>query len=233
MIQVRRSGDRGRFDHGWLDTRHTFSFGSYFDPAYTGFRSLRVLNEDRVVPNAGFPTHGHREMEIISYVIKGQLEHRDSLGHGAILGPGEIQRMTAGTGIRHSEFNPSTTEPVHFLQIWIEPGEPELTPSYQQEFLPWGDQENDGLIHAAGPPGSKSVVDIHQNANLWIGRANSSRRFQIATDPGRFGWIQVIKGSIKLNGMALEGGDGASTSNLDQIDIESNSSTEYLYFDLA
>lgn len=212
MIAIRRAQERGHADHGWLDTRHTFSFGDYHDPRFVGFRALRVINEDRVQPGRGFPTHGHRDMEIISYVLEGALEHRDSLGTGSVIRPGDVQRMTAGTGVRHSEFNPSHTEPVHFLQIWIEPSARALAPGYEQRIFT--DAEKRGRLRViASPDGREASVSIHQDASVYAALLGPGEKVSHTPEAGRHAWIQVVRGSVDLDGQALSAGDGAAVSS--------------------
>src|SRR5512142_137155 len=197
MITVRRSGERGHFDHGWLDTRHTFSFAAYHDPAHMGFRSLRVINEDRVRPGEGFGRHGHRDMEILSYVLSGVLAHRDSSGGGGELRPGEVQRMSAGTGIRHSEFNGSDREPVHFLQIWLLPDRPGHRPSYEQRAFP--EAERRGVLRlVASPDGAEGSTVIHQDARVFATLLGPGRTLEHPLAPGRHAWVQVARGAVQL-----------------------------------
>jgi redox-sensitive bicupin YhaK (pirin superfamily) len=237
MLIIRPSEDRGRFDFGWLDTRHTFSFGEYFDPAHHQFRSLRVINEDRVKPAQGFGTHGHRDMEILTWVLEGTLEHKDSLGtggpgSGGLLRPGEAQAMSAGTGIRHSEFNGSDTEPVHFLQIWLLPEAEGLTPGYQQVAFEDASLRNRlGLI--ASKDGSQGSVVLHQDAQVYVARldAGSSVRHRFAE--GRHGYVQVAKGALALNGHPLKAGDGAQLSSEPEALLTATESSEAILFDLA
>jgi redox-sensitive bicupin YhaK (pirin superfamily) len=232
MISIRRSEERGHFDHGWLDTRHTFSFGEYHDPAFMGFRQLRVLNEDRVRPGYGFPTHGHRDMEIISYVLSGALEHKDSLGTGSVIRPGELQRMSAGTGVRHSEFNPSASEPLHFLQIWLLPERPGLPPSYEQKSFP--EEERRGRARLiASPDGCDGSVTIHQDAEVRAALLGPKDRLTQPLRPGRHAWVQVARGSLEVNGQAMRAGDGAAVSGEKSVEIAGGEAAEVLLFDLA
>jgi redox-sensitive bicupin YhaK (pirin superfamily) len=232
MIKVRRNNERGHADHGWLNTYHTFSFAGYYDPDHMGFRSLRVINEDRVAPGAGFPTHPHRDMEILTYVVEGGLAHKDSMGSGAVIRPGEIQKMTAGSGVTHSEFNASDTEPVHLLQIWIEPNEKGLTPSYDQIALPER-SANGSLELIAGPERGDHAVEIHQDARVYRGllAAESEGTHELGED--RHAYVQVIRGSVTINGQALVDGDGAALSDEASIDWQALEDTELLLFDLA
>jgi redox-sensitive bicupin YhaK (pirin superfamily) len=233
MITIRAAQDRGGADLGWLDTKHTFSFDRYYDPAFMGFSSLRVINEDKVKPGNGFPKHGHRDMEIISYVINGELEHKDSLGTGSIIRPGDVQRMSAGTGILHSEFNPSRTEPVHFLQIWILPKEKDLEPSYEQKYFPSEEKEGK-LCLIASPDGRQGSVTIHQDVDLYAVLLRAGEKISHLLAEGHKGWIQVARGSIELNGSSLGQGDGAALSQESTITIEGTSAlAEVLLFDLA
>lgn len=231
MIQVRRSEERGHANHGWLDTRHTFSFADYYDPAHMGFGPLRVINEDRVAPGAGFPTHGHRDMEIISYVLEGALEHKDSLGTGSVIRPGEVQRMSAGTGVRHSEYNPSRTEPVHFLQIWIEPDQNALAPSYEQKaFAP---DDLDGRLRLiASPDGREGSVTIQQDARIYAVRLNGQGPVVHRLAPGRRAYVHLARGEAELNGQRLAAGDGAAIEAEADVRLTSPSSAEILIFDL-
>ncbi len=209
MIRLRKSAERGHFDHGWLDTRHTFSFSRYYDPRHMGFRALRVVNEDRVQPGQGFGTHGHQDMEIVTYVLSGALAHRDSLGTGSTLRPGELQRMTAGTGITHSEFNPSPTEPVHLYQIWLLPDREGLKPSYEQRAFPEEEQQN-RLRLVASPDGSDGSLTIRQDARLFLATLDGDREVAHEVASGRHGWVQVLRGGVSLNGLTLSAGDGAA-----------------------
>jgi redox-sensitive bicupin YhaK (pirin superfamily) len=207
MISIRKSGDRGHANHGWLDTRHTFSFGDYSDERYMGFRDLRVINEDRVRPGEGFPTHSHRDMEILSWVLEGELEHRDSLGTGSVIRPGELQRMSAGTGVRHSERNPSAVHPVHFLQIWVLPERNSLAPGYEQKTFP--ETERRGRLRLiASPDGRDGSITIHQDARLSSAIWAGGETLDHALENGRAAWIQVIRGTVTPNGSKLAAGDG-------------------------
>jgi redox-sensitive bicupin YhaK (pirin superfamily) len=232
MITLRPSAARGHFDFGWLDTRHSFSFGDYYDPRHMGFRALRVINEDRVKPGAGFPTHPHRDMEIVTYVLDGALEHKDSLGSGSVIRPGEVQRMTAGTGVTHSEFNPSEFEPVHFLQIWILPERRGLAPGYEQKALERG---NGGapLRLVASPDGAEGSVTVHQDARLYAASLDAGRSALHRLSAGRHAWVQIARGEIKLNGITLRTGDGVAVSDEPVLRLESLNDSELLLFDLA
>ena len=232
MVNIRRSAERGGGDHGWLNTRHTFSFSDYFDPRWMGFRSLRVINEDFVAPGTGFPMHPHRDMEIITYILQGKLEHRDSLGTGSVILPGDGQRMTAGSGIRHSEFNPSEADPTHLLQIWILPEKNGLRPSYEQKSFP--ETEKRGKLRLiASRNGEDGSVQINQDAQLYVSLLAPGQ--QVIHDFGedRHGWLQVAKGAVELNGTALDQGDGAAISREDKISIKATKDSEVLLFDLA
>jgi len=232
MITIRKSEERGHFDLGWLDTYHTFSFDRYYDPAHMAFRSLRVINEDRVQAGHGFPTHSHRDMEIITYILEGALEHKDSMGNGSVIRPGDVQRMTAGTGVAHSEKDPSTDEPVHLLQIWILPARQGLRPGYEQiHYRPEALQGELRLI--ASEDGGDGSVTIHQDVRLYATRldANDSVTRQLA--PGRHAWVQVARGALKLNNTNLKQGDGASASNESTLTLVATEPAEALLFDLA
>ena len=232
MIDFRDRMARGASRTGWLESRHTFSFADYRDPQHMGFRSLRVLNEDRVVPGAGFPTHGHQNMEIISYVLEGTLEHRDSLGHGTRIRPGEVQRMSAGTGIRHSEFNPSSSEPVHFLQIWIIPSEQGLTPGYEQRAFPL--EERRGRLRlVASADGADGSLTVHQDARLYIGNVHPGETVEHAIGAGRGVWVQVARGIAALNGVEMRAGDGAALQEERTAVLEADTDAEVLLFDLG
>ncbi|MBI3934250.1 MAG: pirin family protein [Acidobacteria bacterium] len=231
MIQVRRSGERGRTKAGWLDSRHTFSFDRYYDPRFTGFHHLRVINEDRVQPGSGFPTHPHRDMEIITYVLEGALEHRDSLGTGSVIRPGEVQRMSAGTGITHSEFNASKSESVHLLQIWILPERLALTPSYEQRVFPIEDAG--GMVLLAAHDGRNGALTIHQDVELHAARLQAGQRAQYSLKPGRHAWLQVARGALSVNDTALATGDGAGVSDEQQLEFAAREDGEMLLFDLA
>src|SRR5947209_11283362 len=211
MLKKRPANERGGGDHGWLNTRHTFSFNDYHDPEYMGFRVLRVINEDRVQPGQGFGTHGHRDMEIISYVLEGELAHKDSLGTGSVLRPGEFQHMTAGTGIRHSEFNPSETELVHFYQIWIIPERQGLRPSYDQRAFPEGERRG-RLRVVASPDGRDGSLTIRQDAEVFLASLDG-QEVTHELRPGRHAWVQVLRGAIQLGDLSLSAGDGAAVSD--------------------
>ncbi|MDQ2969631.1 MAG: pirin family protein [Acidobacteriota bacterium] len=231
MISIRRAGERGSADHGWLDTRHTFSFGDYSDERHMGFRDLRVLNEDRVKPGQGFPTHAHRDMEILSWVLEGSLEHRDSLGNGSVIRPGELQRMSAGTGVRHSEGNPSGSEPLHFLQIWVLPEKNGSSPGYEQKSFPEKDRRG-RLRLLASPEGSEGSVTIGQDVRLFGALWERPKSFPYAMSPGRAAWVQVARGAIDLNGRRLEAGDGTAVTAEPRLELTGESGAEALLFDL-
>ncbi|MGC4000376.1 MAG: pirin family protein [Anaeromyxobacter sp.] len=234
MITIRKSEDRGHFDHGWLDTRHTFSFASYEDPAHMGFRALRVINEDRVVPGEGFGTHGHRDMEILSYVLAGALAHKDSTGGGGVLRPGEVQRMSAGTGVRHSEFNGSAEEPVHFLQIWLLPDRAGHPASYEQRAYPEAERLN-RLRLVASPDGAEGSTTVHQDARVYAALLEPGRTLELPLGHGRHGWVQVARGAVEVNGARLGAGDGAALSEEAAIRLQASghATAELLVFDLA
>ncbi|HWE39468.1 MAG TPA: pirin family protein [Isosphaeraceae bacterium] len=232
MIRVRRGEDRGGFDHGWLETRHTFSFGDYYDPAQMGFRSLRVMNEDWIKPGAGFGMHPHRDMEIVTYVLSGALAHRDSTGGAGVIGAGELQRMTAGTGIRHSEFNASAEEPVHLYQIWLLPERPGLTPGYDQRAFPESERRNRFQVVAA-PDGADGALTIRQDARLALASLVEGAAVSHPIAPGRHAWVQVLRGSVNLDGHSLQAGDGAAVSDEPSLEIAAREDSEVLLFDLA
>ncbi len=232
MIQILKAAERGHFDHGWLDTYHTFSFGDYFDPAYMGFRSLRVINDDRVAPGQGFGMHGHRDMEIVTFVLDGALEHKDSMGSGSIIRTGELQRMTAGTGIRHSEFNPSDTEWVHLYQIWLLPQWKGLKPSYEQ--LAVGEDEKRGRFHlVASPDGAAGGLTIHQDARLYLASLVPGDVVAHDIERGRAAWLQVLRGGVKVLDHDLVAGDGVAVTDEDAISVQAKVPSEVLLFDLA
>jgi quercetin 2,3-dioxygenase len=232
MITVRRSNERGGGDYGWLNTRHTFSFSDYWDPRWMGFRSLRVINEDYVAPASGFPTHPHSDMEIITYVLEGKLEHKDSLGTGSVILPGDGQRMTAGRGIRHSEYNPSNTQQVHLYQIWMLPEKKGLEPSYEQKSFP-AEEKQGQLRLIASPDAKDGSVKINQDARLYVSLLKPGEEVAHAFGNNRHGWLQVAKGSVELNGQRLELGDGAAISDEAKVNIKGAQESEVLLFDLA
>jgi redox-sensitive bicupin YhaK (pirin superfamily) len=232
MMTIRRAADRGHAQHGWLDSYHTFSFADYQDPAHMGFRSLRVINEDRVQPGQGFGTHGHRDMEILSFVLEGALEHKDSIGTGSVIKPGDVQRMSAGTGVRHSEFNASKTELVHFLQIWIQPDRAGHAPGYEQKTF--SDAEKRGRLRlVASGDGRDGSVTIHQDASLHAGLFDRGERASFDLAPGRHAWIHVAKGSLSVNGEILRAGDAAAIDTAGKIELAGQDAAEVLVFDLA
>jgi redox-sensitive bicupin YhaK (pirin superfamily) len=232
MVQVRRAAERGHFNHGWLDTYHTFSFGAYYDPAHMGFRSLRVINDDRVQPGQGFGMHGHRDMEIVTYVLDGSLEHRDSMGNGSILRAGELQRMTAGTGVRHSEFNPSATEWVHLYQIWVLPQRKGLEPSYEELTVDEEDQRGRFRL-VASPEGAAGALTIHQDARLYLARLLPGEVVTHLLEPGRAAWLQVLRGGVQVLGKDLATGDGAAVADESALSVQTVVPSEVLLFDLA
>ncbi|MFO1242206.1 MAG: pirin family protein [Rickettsiales bacterium] len=232
MIHLRKSDDRGQAKIGWLDSKHTFSFGNYYDPENMGFGALRVINEDIVDAAAGFPTHPHRDMEIITYVMNGALEHKDSLGTGSRIVPGDVQRMSAGTGIFHSEFNPMLDEPAHLLQIWIIPNKDGLNPSYEQKNF--SEKRKPGtLTLLVSPDGRDGSLTMHQDAFLYVLDLNKDQAQDVKLDEGRMAWVQVAKGSASLNGQALEQGDGAAVTKEKLLSFTAGETSEILIFDLA
>jgi redox-sensitive bicupin YhaK (pirin superfamily) len=232
MIKIRKSKERGHFNHGWLDTYHTFSFDQYHDPAHVHFRSLRVINEDRVAPAHGFPMHAHRDMEIITYILSGELAHRDSMGNGSVIRPGDVQRMTAGTGVRHSEFNPSRTEPCHLLQIWIVPNERDLTPGYEQKFFAETERKRRlRLIVSDDPVGG--AVAINQDARVYASLLDRGESIRYQIPEQRHCWLQLARGTIRTNDETLQVGDGAAISEESELTILAEQDSEFLVFDLA
>ena len=232
MIQLRKANERGYVDHGWLQANHTFSFGGYHDPAHIGFRSLRVMNEDRIQPGQGFGMHPHRDMEIVTYVLSGALEHQDSMGNGQVLTPGEFQHMSAGTGIMHSEFNPSATEPVHLYQIWLMPSEKGIEPSYEQR--QFNDlQMTNQLCLVASPNSSNDSLQIHQDASIYLSKFDESQQIVQSLAPQRHAWLQVLRGQITLNDQLLGTSDGAAVSEESQLTITAETNSEIMLFDLA
>ena len=234
MITIRKSEERGHADHGWLDSHHTFSFANYYDPRHMGFRSLRVINEDRVAPGRGFGAHGHEDMEIISYVLSGELAHKDNMGHQEVLGRNEVQRMSAGTGVMHSEFNASKTEPVHFLQIWIEPATNGTPSSYEQfKFDPV--EKKGKLKQIAGPDGGDGVARINQDAKVFVSEVAEGEEISYPLGTGRYAWLHVIRGGCDVNGTPLKTGDAAAISEESRLRIDGaeKEPAEILLFDLA
>lgn len=232
MVTIRRNNERGGGDYGWLKTRHTFSFNDYHDSKWMGFRSLRVINEDWVAPGGGFPTHPHRDMEIITYVLAGKLEHKDSLGTGSVILPGDGQRMSAGRGIRHSEANPSATEPVHLLQIWIQPDKSGREPGYEQKTFPEAEKRGKFRLIASND-GADGSVKIHQDAKLFVTLLAPGEEVTQQLSTKRHAWLQVAKGEIELNGQKLQQGDGAALSEEQNLKIKATKESEILLFDLA
>lgn len=232
MLSIRKAEDRGHFNFGWLDTFHTFSFGEYQDPHFMGFRDLRVINEDWVQPGKGFPTHPHRDMEILTYVLEGALQHRDSMGNGSVIRPGEVQRMSAGSGVTHSEFNASDQDRVHLLQIWILPKEKGSSPSYEQKAFPM--EGNRGhWLQLASPDGRQGSVTVHQDVHLYAARIPPHEELFFQVKPDRHVWLQVASGEVELEGQVLRAGDGAACSQMASIDLKGKKEAEVLLFDLA
>ncbi len=232
MIKVRHAEERGAANFGWLDSKHSFSFGHYHDPEHMGFGPLRVINEDKVLGGQGFDTHGHKDMEIVSYVLDGALEHKDSIGTGSVIRPGDVQRMTAGSGIRHSEFNHSDTDPVHFLQIWVMPERDGLEPGYEQKSFS-NEDRSDTLKLLASRGGDEGSLTIHQDVNLYGALLGEGNELTQAVQPGRKVWVQVARGSATLNGEQLYPGDGAAVADEAQITLSATSDAELLLFDMG
>lgn len=232
MQTVRLAAERGRSELGWLDSRHTFSFSNYYDPKFMGFGALRVINEDRVRPGAGFDTHSHRDMEILSWVLEGALAHRDSMGSGAVLRPGELQRMTAGTGVTHSEFNASQGEPVHFLQIWLLPEQRGLTPEYEQRAFA-ADQLEDRLHLVASHDGREDSIRVHQDVALYVARVSPGVELAHQGAADRRTWLQVARGAIEVDGRELKAGDAAAWVDVPRVALRAREASEVLLFDLA
>jgi redox-sensitive bicupin YhaK (pirin superfamily) len=231
MIEIRKSEDRGHFDHGWLDTYHTFSFADYHDPTHMNFQNLRVINEDVVQPSQGFPTHSHQDMEIITYILEGSLEHKDSMGNTSVIKPGEVQRMSAGTGVTHSEFNPSSDELVHLLQIWITPEKKGIQPGYEQkQFSEEGSYNQLRLV--ASHDGREGSVTVHQNINLYDGALEQNHELVFELAGGRHAWLQVIHGKVKVNGEMANISDGVAISDEDKVYITAIEKSSILLFDL-
>jgi len=231
MLEVRKSAERGHADHGWLRSFHSFSFADYYDPRHTGFGPLVVINEDRVQPGKGFGTHGHRDMEIVSYVLEGALEHKDSIGNGSVIRPGDVQRMSAGTGVRHSEFNPSPREPVHFLQIWIEPDATGIAPGYEEKHFDAASKRG-RLRLVASPDGRDGSVKIHQDVCVYAVLLDGAERVVHAVAPGRKAYVHVARGAVTANGQALATGDALKATDVPEIVLERGAGTEVLLFDL-
>ena len=232
MITLRRANDRGSTKLNWLDSRHTFSFGDYYDRQHMGFRDLRVINEDRVIPGKGFPTHSHRDMEIITYVLEGAVAHQDSTGTSTMIRPGDVQRMSAGTGISHSEYNASQNEPVHFLQIWIVPDETDLVPGYAQKAFSLHKRRGTGTL-VASKDGRDGSVTVHQNVDVWAARLSPEEQAVFSLKPNRGAWIQMARGAGMLNGTLLRAGDGAAANQEELLEIKAVDEVEFLMFDLA
>jgi quercetin 2,3-dioxygenase len=232
MIEIRKASDRGHADHGWLKSHHSFSFADYHDPEHVEFGALRVINEDRVQAGAGFGTHGHRDMEIVSYVLDGALAHKDSMGNGSTIRPGDVQRMSAGTGVMHSEFNPSQTEGVHFLQIWLQPNERGIAPSYEEKRFP-EDEKRGRLRLIASPDRAQGSVLLHQNARIYAGLFDTGERATLELAPGRRGYVHIARGAANVNGTRLGTGDALKMSDVPAIVIDGGVEAEVLVFDLA
>ena len=231
MLEVRRSAERGYFDHGWLKTFHTFAFADYYDPDWVGYGPLRVINDDRVAPGQGFGKHGHRDMEIITYILGGQLEHRDSMGNGSVIRVGDVQRMSAGTGVTHSEFNPSATEEVHLLQIWIQPQALRLAPGYEQQHFSAADKRG-RLRLIAAPVAGEGAVLVHQDVRVYAGLFDGAEHVDVRVPAARRAWLQVARGSLSVNEMRLSAGDGAHTEGPAQLTLQDGADAEVLLFDL-
>ena len=232
MFQIRRAEDRGHADHGWLNTYHTFSFSSYQDPQHMRFRSLRVMNEDVIAPGQGFGTHPHHDMEIVTYVLEGALEHKDSMGNGEVLRPGEFQRMSAGTGITHSEFNPSSEQPVHLYQIWLFPDQKRIQPSYEQKQFSEAERHNRLRLVASREAADESLR-IHQDARIFLSNLDAGTTLNHTIATGRFAWLQVLRGSVVANGLTLATSDGVAVSEERSLAIRAKSDAEIMLFDLA
>jgi redox-sensitive bicupin YhaK (pirin superfamily) len=232
MLTLRKSQDRGYADHGWLKSYHSFSFAGYYDPAHMGWGNLRVINEDRVAPGTGFGKHGHRDMEIISYVLSGELAHRDSMGNVEAIPPGDVQRMSAGTGVQHSEFNHAEGQTTHFLQIWIEPNVTGIAPSYEQKTIPVAEKR--GVLRlVASPDGAQGSVTIHADAKVHAGLFDGGERAELALDPARKGYVHLVRGSLEVNGRRLSTGDAVLLDGESRIALANGSDAEVLVFDLA
>jgi redox-sensitive bicupin YhaK (pirin superfamily) len=232
MIVIRPRDNRGKTQAGWLDSRHMFSFGDYLDPEHMGFRALRVINEDRVIPGAGFPPHAHRDMEIVTYVLDGALEHKDTLGNSSVIKPGEVQRMSAGTGIRHSEYNPAKDAGVHFLQIWILPEKQGIAPGYEQRDFPAAEKRGRWRL-VASPDGRDNSVTVHQDADVYATLLGEGDKLTFDLKPGRFAWLQLARGSVTLADGLMKEGDGAAIGDERSIEVTAHADSELLLFDLA
>jgi hypothetical protein len=231
MLTLRRAAERGQFDHGWLQTAHTFSFGDYYDPQWSQFHALRVMNEDTIAPGQGFGMHGQRDMEIVTYVLSGALAHRDSLGHAAALHPGEVQYMSAGTGIRHSEFNPSTTEPVHLYQIWLLPRQPGLKPHYEQKAFPQTERLGRWQTVIAGTPHDDAIV-VQQDTTVSLAELSDGQSLNYSFAPSRHGWLQVLSGDVQVNGETCHPGDGVALSHEPSLQVQAVKTAAVMLFDL-
>lgn len=232
MIEIRKSEERGYADHGWLKSYHSFSFADYYDPRHVQFGSLRVINEDRVAPGMGFGTHGHRDMEIISYVLEGELAHKDSMGNGSVIRPGDVQRMSAGTGVRHSEYNHAAHDTTHFLQIWIMPNETGIEPGYEEKRFEAADKR--GRLRLVGSPdGAEGSVVIHQDVRLYAGLFDGDETATLSLAPGRRAYVHVARGRISVNGQVLEAGDAAKLEDVETVNLSQGSGAEVLVFDLS
>jgi redox-sensitive bicupin YhaK (pirin superfamily) len=230
MMKIRKANERGHANHGWLDTYHTFSFANYYDPQWVGFRSLRVINDDIVMPGMGFGTHPHRDMEIITYVLSGSLQHKDSMGNGRVIRPGEVQYMSAGAGVQHSEFNPSKDEAVHLLQIWIQPDEKSVKPRYAEKSLK--DSAPGRLNLVASKTGRDGSIPIRQDADLWVGRLDPGNQVTHELAPGRHVWVHIAKGDVSINGNRLQSGDAAAVTGESNLEITGEKPAQVLLFDL-
>lgn len=231
MLSIRRSSERGHFNFGWLDTSHTFSFGEYHDPQFMGFRNLRVINEDRISPNKGFGTHSHRDMEIISYVVDGELAHKDSMGNGSSILPGEVQYMSAGSGVTHSEYNFSKEQTTHFFQIWILPNQTGGEPRYRQKTVPLARRKNN-LYKVIGPDGSGSIIEIRQDVSMYMASLDADVKVDFTLQKDRYAWIQMVHGELDVNGQNLLPGDGCAISEVAMVAMKAKKASEFLFFDL-
>ena len=230
MMKIRKSNERGYAEHGWLDTYHTFSFANYYDPQWMGYRSLRVINDDLVMPNMGFGTHPHRDMEIITYILSGSLQHKDSMGNGRVIQTGEVQYMAAGSGVQHSEFNPAKDEAVHLLQIWIQPDQKGVKPRYAEKSFT---NAETGKLHlVTSKTGRNDSIAIHQDADLWLAKLNPGETVSHQLNSGRHAWVHVAKGEVTLNGQTLSGGDAAAIDDSSALQLSANKPSQVLLFDL-